>query len=197
METTSELLLEAACTGSSSCEFASEVRGTGERLEAVTEVEDEVAAATDAKVVELVVHELGRDTTFVYDSDVPVKLVDTASLVVSLDEVIGRLNVNLLPSEEVVVEVVEIMAVVCVVEGEALECLLGCRVCVGGLEEDEEAEGGGRSGGLLRRAGDVGREVVSLVPPSGEGADMSKVLSGVLKASSIRSCALETDRGVP
>lgn len=41
----------------------------GERVEVVTEVEEEVeaevAAATDAKVLELVVQELGRDTTFV------------------------------------------------------------------------------------------------------------------------------------
>lgn len=61
------------------------------------------------------------------------------------------------------------------------------------MEEDEEG-GGGRSSGLLRRAGDVGREEVSLFPPSGEGAQTSKVLSGVLRASSISSCALEMER---
>lgn len=113
------------------------------------------------------------------------------SLTDSLAEDIGRLKVNLLTSEEVAV--VEMVAVVWVslVEGGALVCLLGCR---GALEEDDKEGGGTVSGGLLRRAGDVGREVTSLGPPSGEGADTSKVLSGVLRASSISSCAREMDR---
>lgn len=63
----SEGFLEATWTCSSSCDkLASEVCVAGEGVEMVTEVEEEeVAAATDAKVLELVVQELGRETTFV------------------------------------------------------------------------------------------------------------------------------------
>ena len=68
------------------------------------EVEEEVAAATDAKVFELVVQVVERDTIFVYDSEIPpVEVVVATCLNVSLVDGNGRLKVNRHPSDEVVV----------------------------------------------------------------------------------------------
>lgn len=147
-----------------------------------------MAAATEAKLLELVAQELERETILVYDSDVAAKLVAKGPLVTSLLEGIGRLMENFpLLSDDEIVEVVDIVGVawVSVVAG---GCHLMWRAVVAFREVRTE------SGVLFRRAGEVGMVAVALPSPSEEGTAISNVLSGVLSASSISSCARETDR---
>jgi len=127
------------------------------------------------------------------DSDVVINDDFPGPLMTSLVDGMGRLMENLpQASDEEMVEVVDMVAAgwVSVEEGGSL---LAWRVpaVVRGVKVEAE------SGGLLTTVVDPGMVGVGLLRASGEDTMSSNVLSGVLSASSISSCARDTDRCVP
>ena len=138
-----------------------------------------VAAATDAKVLELDVHELRREEEA--HPEVVVKPVVDVGLTGSLEIGTGRLLMEgLVVSDMVLVSL----------DGITSEYLFTWRE--GATPPDE-----GESERVVKSEGEVGFGIFD-DPLSGKGAHaISAVLSGMLRASSINSWAVEIDLCVP